>query len=90
MAGLIAKQPNGKYMRISTVVDAPTHWNMSKVALHNYLVETDQFDYFGQTVNEWMQRYGVHFGEALDHVKTTNMTEKEIADWIQLINEKSE
>lgn len=30
MAGLIAKQPNGLYCRISTVVDAPTDWNMTE------------------------------------------------------------
>lgn len=30
MAGIIAKQPNSLYCRISTVVDAPTNWNMTK------------------------------------------------------------
>lgn len=30
MAGIIAKQPNGLYCRISTIIDAPTHSNMTK------------------------------------------------------------
>lgn len=29
MAGFIAKQPNGLYCRFSTVVDCPTHVNMT-------------------------------------------------------------
>lgn len=30
MSAFIVKQPNGKYMRFSTVVDCPTHWNMTE------------------------------------------------------------
>ena len=30
MGAIIAKQPNGLYCRVSTVVDAPTHYNMTK------------------------------------------------------------
>ena len=30
MGSFIVKQPNGKYMRFSTVVDCPTHWNMTE------------------------------------------------------------
>ena len=30
MGAFIAKQPNGLYCRFSTVVDCPTHWNMSE------------------------------------------------------------
>lgn len=29
MGGFIAKQPNGKYCRFSSVVDCPTHINMT-------------------------------------------------------------
>lgn len=29
MGGFIAKQPNGKYCRFSSVVDCPTHINMA-------------------------------------------------------------
>lgn len=30
IGAFIAKQPNGLYCRFSTVVDAPTHWNMTR------------------------------------------------------------
>ena len=30
MAGFIAKQPNGKYCRFSSVIDCPTHINMTE------------------------------------------------------------
>lgn len=30
MAAFISKQPNGLYCRFSTVVDCPTHWNMTE------------------------------------------------------------
>lgn len=30
MGSFITKQPNGLYCRFSTVVDCPTHWNMTQ------------------------------------------------------------
>ncbi|GCF93086.1 hypothetical protein NRIC_09770 [Enterococcus florum] len=39
--GLITQQPNGKYTRISYVVDAPTHWNWTEEGLSKYLHETN-------------------------------------------------
>ncbi len=30
MGAFIVKQPNGKYCRFSTMVECPTHWNMTK------------------------------------------------------------
>lgn len=30
MGAFVAQQPNGLYCRFSTVVDCPTHWNMTK------------------------------------------------------------
>lgn len=30
MAGMIIKQPNGLYCRFSSVVDCPTHYNMTR------------------------------------------------------------
>lgn len=30
MGAFIVKQPNGLYCRFSTVVDCPTHWNMTE------------------------------------------------------------
>ena len=30
MGAFVARQPNGLYCRFSTVVDCPTHWNMTE------------------------------------------------------------
>lgn len=30
MGAFISKQPNGLYCRFSTIVDCPTHWNMTE------------------------------------------------------------
>ena len=39
MSGFISKQPNGQYCRFSTVVEAPTHWNMSRADYIDHCVE---------------------------------------------------
>ena len=84
MAGLIAKQPNGLYCRISTVVDAPTHWNM-----------TEQ-DYIGMRVKQAKEdakivlaNYCYDFDTALNRVrygKDTNMTAEEYEKFIKDCN----
>lgn len=84
MAGLIAKQPNGLYCRISTVVDAPTHWNMTKQ------------DYIDMCVNKAKEEaknvlanYCHDFDVALNRVrygKDTNMTTEEYEKFIKDCN----
>lgn len=37
--GFVAKQPNGKYCRFSTVIECPTHINMTKEDYLNYRIE---------------------------------------------------
>ena len=38
--GFIAKQPNGKYCRFSTVIECPTHINMTKEDYLEYRIKT--------------------------------------------------
>ena len=40
MAGFIVKQPNGLYCRFSTVVDCPTHYNITKEYYLNNIADT--------------------------------------------------
>lgn len=40
MAGFIAKQPNGLYCRFSTIVDCPTHINMTEEDYLNNVIGT--------------------------------------------------
>ena len=39
MGAFISKQPNGLYCRFSTVVDCPTHWNMTAEDYIEYCAE---------------------------------------------------
>lgn len=34
---MIIKQPNGRYMRFSSVVDCPTHWNLTEEEMRKTL-----------------------------------------------------
>ena len=34
---MIIKQPNGRYMRFSIVVDCPTHWNLTEKEMRETL-----------------------------------------------------
>jgi hypothetical protein len=39
MGSFIAKQPNGLYCRFSSIVDCPTHWNMTEEDYIEYCIE---------------------------------------------------
>lgn len=39
MAGFICKQPNGLYCRFSTIVDCPTHVNMTQEEFDQFLID---------------------------------------------------
>ncbi|MEX1837981.1 hypothetical protein [Tetragenococcus halophilus] len=80
---MIFKQPNGLYGRVSTIVEAPTHRNMSKRKCFEYLDDTDQVDFKGQTLEDWLDKYGVDFEKAKKSVSKLNMTRQEIHDWIK-------
>lgn len=84
MAGLIAKQPNGLYCRISTVVDAPTDWNMT---------EQDYIDMCVKKAKEEakivLANYCYDFDVALNRVrygKDTEMTTEEYEKFIKDCN----
>ena len=84
MAGLIAKQPNGLYCRISTVVDAPTHWNMTEQDYIDMRVKKAEEEAKGVLAN-----YCQDFDVALNRVrygKDTNMTTEEYEQFIKDCN----
>ena len=85
---MIFKQPNGLYGRVSSVVDAPTHVDMTKEDLHDYLMQSMQFNFLGQTVDEWLEMYEGHVDDAVDMVNNNNMTAKEIEEWKNKIGYK--
>lgn len=86
MAGLIAKQPNGLYCRISTVVDAPTHWNMTEQEYIDMRVEKAK-----KEAKDVLANYCYDFDVALNRVrygKDTNMTTEEYEQFIKECNEE--
>ncbi len=88
--GMITQQPNGLYARISGVVDAPTHENMTKDDLNQYLIDTYQFDEVTPDVDSFLNEYGWSFEEACKRITDLNMTEKEKQDWIDKVSRKEE
>lgn len=77
---MIFKQPNGLYGRISTVADAPTHVDMTKKDVKDYLIRTGQL-HPAVTVEGWLNSFEYPLEDSIDLVNTNNMTEQEIKDW---------
>lgn len=87
--GMIAKQPNGLYCRVSTMVDAPTHTNMSLENLEAYLDETNQIVEYGErlSIDQWLKLYERPWEDAVGSITTLNMTQEEIYEWMKLTKE---
>lgn len=84
MAVLIAKQPNGLYCRILTVVDAPTHWNMTKQDYIDICISKAK-----EEAKNVLANYCYDFDVALNRVhcgKDTNMTTEEYEKFIKDCN----
>ncbi|MBC2114732.1 hypothetical protein HCA91_13145 [Listeria innocua] len=82
MPGLIAKQPNGLYCRISTVVEAPTHHDMTKEELEYYLINTRSLDINLVTLDDWLAFYEVDFSEAIKQLGSACSTFEETREWL--------
>lgn len=80
--GLICKQPNGNYCRISTVTDTPTHVDMSVADLKRYLLDTNQLDYERQSAEDWYGFYGKQFQMGLQACNNRNMSWEEFEDFL--------
>lgn len=84
MSGMIAKQPNGLYCRISTVVDAPTHWNMTGQDYIDMCVKKAK-----KEAKDVLANYCYKFDDALARVrygKDANMTTEEYEQFIKDCN----
>ena len=73
MGAFISKQPNGLYCRFSTVVDCPTHWNMTKEQYIEMKMAQAKIDAI-----ETIERYLCPFEKVIDdYVPNNNMTDEE-------------
>lgn len=81
---MIFKQPNGLYGRVSSVVDAPTHVDMTKSDIKDWLIETRQL-HPEASVDKWLRMFEGHVEDAIemvvDMVGYNNMTINDIEDW---------
>ncbi|MCA1233303.1 MULTISPECIES: hypothetical protein [Bacillus amyloliquefaciens group] len=77
MGALIAKQPNGRYCRFSSVVDCPTHINMTREDyLNNFTGTTKGREDAEDTLVNYLQP----FHEVIKWYTPLNMSEKEFVD----------
>lgn len=63
MSGIIAKQPNGLYCRISTIIDAPTHFNMTEQDYIDMCVERAK-----KEAENVLENYCYDFDRALTYI----------------------
>ena len=92
MAGIIAKQPNGLYCRVSTVVNAPTNWNMTKQDYIDLCVEK-AVERAKREAEDVIANYCYDFNYALSYIfhgEDTNMTDNEYEQFINECNTEAE
>lgn len=81
MAGFIAKQPNGKYCRFSTVVDCPTHINMTFEDYVKVIMERGYQEWKArEEAQDVIDNYLYPFKAVEEYFVPNNMTEKEFKD----------
>ena len=84
---MIFKQPNRLYGRVSNIVNAPTHVDMTLEDVKVWLEKTNQLRQ-EESVEEWLSRYEGTVEQAIDMTWVGNMTDKEIEDWKNQIGYK--
>lgn len=84
---MIFKQPNRLYGRVSNIVNAPTHVDMTLEDVKVWLEKTNQLRQ-EESVEEWLSRYEGTVEQAIDMTWVGNVTDKEIEDWKNQIGYK--
>lgn len=83
MGAFIAKQPNGFYCRFSSVVDCPTHWNMTK---EDYLNNTTGTVGTKEEGEDILENYLKPFSEVIECFIPNNMTQKEFNELVNVMS----
>ncbi len=84
MGAFITKQPNGLYCRFSTIVDCPTHWNMT---------ENDYIEMCAEKAREEarsiLHNSGFYdFKMVKDRFYPSNMTKKEFKAFLKEVGDE--
>jgi hypothetical protein len=83
MAGFISKQPDGLYCRFSTVVDCPTHWNMTREDYLNNVTGTVGSISIGEEI---LNDYLKPFSELVKSFVPNNMTQIEFDELVKIMS----
>lgn len=85
MGAFVAQQPNGLYCRFSTVVDCPTHWNMTKEEYIQY-----RMDDLKEELELAFERRLKPFEWVINCFNTNNMSQTEFKRILESMNEPVE
>lgn len=86
MGAFIAQQPNGLYCRFSSVVDCPTHYNMTREDYLNNVTGTTR----GRAdAKDTLDNYLHPFSMVSDSFYPNNMTQEEFDKLIKVMNQPS-
>lgn len=82
MGRFISKQPNGLYCLFSTIVDCPTHWNMTEEDYIELCAERAR-----EEARETLTRRLRPFEMVKEYFKPMNMTETEFEKCLKEMSE---
>jgi hypothetical protein len=83
VAGFIAKQPNGLYCRFSSVVDCPTHWNMTQEEYLQNVTGTVSSREEGEKI---LERYIQPFSRVVTDFVPTSMDQEAFEEIVKLMS----
>ena len=83
MAAFIVRQPNGLLCRFSTVVDCPTHWNMTDEEYIEMCAEKAR-----EEARYVLDKHLLPFDEIKDQFCPNNMTKREFSKLIKEMNKQ--
>ena len=84
MGSFIAKQPNGLYCRFSSIVDCPTHWNMTEEDYIEMCAEKAR-----EEAKEILKHYIKQFEDVIGYFRSTsNMSQQEFDKWLEEVSKK--
>ena len=84
MGGFIARQPNGKYCRFSTVVDCPTHINMTFEDYVKVIMERGYQEWKArEEAQDVINNYLYPFETVSEYFVPNNMTQKQFKKYIE-------
>lgn len=84
MGAFVARQPNGLYCRFSTVVDCPTHWNMTEEDYIEMCAERAR-----EEAKDVLKKYLRPFDWVSEYFYPNNMTKEEFEAVLRDMNDMS-